>query len=279
MRSSTDHWPLRAGSTEPALWLPREDDWEIVPRGESGAVVRRCVDGSRYAKQVGPRDVAELEAERDRLLWLRDAGAEVPRVLEWNRAAGGGRVLISSTLRGVPADALDGRELRVAWPSIVTAVRRLHELDASDCPFAAGVQQRFAWAEDVVARGAVTPGFLPVHQQTTPPSQLLEALRPRREHLLALEVGSAVVTHGDLTLANLMVVPEQLSVTGFLDVGRAGIADRHVDLALLVESARRTWARPEDSRESGALLEEALEITLDPERLRDYLHLDPLTWG
>lgn len=278
---SQDQRPLRAASSgaEPVLWRPREDEWEVVARGESGAVVRRCVDGSRYAKQVGPSDVAELEAERDRLLWLRGAGVAVPQVLEWNLAPDGGRVLVSSTLRGVPADTLDGRDLRAAWSSIVRAVRQLHDVDGGSCPFPAGVQQRFALAEDVVARDAVIVEFLPADQQGTRPQQLLDTLRTRRDRLIALEAGSAVMTHGDLTLANIMIDPEQLSVTGFLDVGRAGIADRHVDLALLVETARETWATAEDAREAGALLEEALGITLDPERLRDYLHLDPLTWG
>ena len=44
------------------------------------------------------------------------------------------------------------------------------------------------------------------------------------------------VTHGDWCLPNVVVDPEKLTVTGLLDTGRMGRADRYTDLALMNRS-------------------------------------------
>ncbi|WGW10609.1 phosphotransferase [Saxibacter everestensis] len=161
------------------LRLP-DDRWEPVIRGESGAEVFRSTDGRQFAKRVGAAEVAGLEAERDRLLWLCEAGAKVPRVVDWVAAPNQGGVLVTSAVGGIPADTLDAQSLLSAWPSISRAVRRFHELDPSACPFEIRVDWRYELAEDVVARGAVNAAFLPVGQQSTPPELLLAQLGERR---------------------------------------------------------------------------------------------------
>lgn len=253
-----------------------ESDWMPVHRGESGAEVFHSSDGRRYAKRVPEPQIAALEAERDRLTWLGNAGIPVPRVLDWTTDSTSGPILITSAVAGVPADTLDAPALIVAWPSIAAAVRRLHAVYPADCPFDSGVAWRFDLAESVVSRGAVNPEFLPVEQQQTSPDLLIARLRPRREHLESLEATDLVVTHGDLTLANLLIDPRRAEVAGFIDLGRAGRGDRHADLALLLETAREIWS---DAAQARARFEQIYGRTLDPIRLQDYLHLDPLTWG
>lgn len=53
----------------------------------------------------------------------------------------------------------------------------------------------------------------------------LERTRPASEDL--------VVCHGDLTLDNVLVDPRTGGLTGVIDVGRLGVADRWLDLAIL----------------------------------------------
>ena len=50
-----------------------------------------------------------------------------------------------------------------------------------------------------------------------------------------------VVTHGDPCLPNLILNGEY--VEGFVDVGRAGLADRHADLALTYRSLTHNLSR------------------------------------
>ncbi|GHF76455.1 hypothetical protein GCM10018790_63080 [Kitasatospora xanthocidica] len=89
----------------------------------------------------------------------------------------------------------------------------------------------------------------------------------------------AVVCRGDLCLPNIMLDPQALDVSGFIDLGRLGRADRYADLALLLADARETWTDEEQAQAADVAFAKRYGITLDHQRLRFYLHLDPLTWG
>lgn len=76
-----------------------------------------------------------------------------------------------------------------------------------------------------------------------------------------------------------MLDPQSLDVSGFIDLGRLGRADRHADLALLLANARETWTDEDRALAADAALAERYGVALDHDRLRFYLDLDPLTWG
>lgn len=244
-------------------------DWTPVTAGESGARVFRGAD--RYAKCVPAGQVAELAAERDRVAWLASTGIPGPEVLEWHD----GGCLVTSAVRGVPADQLPAGTLWRAWPAISEAVRALHAL--TECPFSRDLRRMFGVARDVVARGVVRTEFLPVEQQSTPPVELLARLTDQLDARLADE--DLVVCHGDLCLPNVVVDPETGEVTGFIDLGRLGLADRYADIALLLANARETWPDETTALAADEAFARDYGITLDPARQRFYLHLDPLTWG
>ncbi|MEV1044069.1 APH(3'') family aminoglycoside O-phosphotransferase [Streptomyces sp. NPDC049916] len=261
----------------PAL-LGSGGDWLPVTVGESGAFVFRSADASRYAKCVPAAHAADLAAERDRIVWLSAQGVPGPAVLDWYDT-GAGACLVTSAVPGIPADQVPAEDLRGSWSRIADAVRRLHEVPVSQCPFRRGLDTMIALARDVVARDAVNPQFLPVEQQHTPPSDLLARLTQQTPQRRAQEAHDAVVCHGDLCLPNIMLDPHTLDVSGFIDLGRLGRADRYADLALLLTNARETWADEEQAQAADVAFAERYGIALDHDRLRFYLHLDPLTWG
>ncbi|MFI1227577.1 MULTISPECIES: APH(3'') family aminoglycoside O-phosphotransferase [unclassified Streptomyces] len=253
-------------------------DWRPVTAGESGAGVFVDAGATRYAKCVPAADTGELAAERDRIVWLSGRGVPGPQALGWY-AGDAGACLVTSAVAGVPADQVPAEDLRASWEHIADAVRRLHEVPVSACPFPRGLDAVVAVARDVVARGAVNPEFLPVEQQDTPPAELLTRLTgeiPRRRDQA---VADTVVCHGDLCLPNIILDPGTLKVSGFIDLGRLGSADRHADLALLLANARETWMDERRARAADVAFAERYGIALDQDRLRFYLHLDPLTWG
>lgn len=252
--------------------------WLPVTTGESGASVFRSADGGRYAKCVAAPDTAELRAECDRIAWLADQGVPGARVLDWH-CGDAGACLVTGAVPGVPADQLSAAELRASWERIADAVRALHEVPARRCPFRRDLDGMLARARDVVARGAVHPEFLPVEQQHTPAAELLDRLVPQVDRRREQEAADTVVCHGDLCLPNIVLDPRTLDVSGFIDLGRLGLADRHADLSLLLANARETWAGEEEARAADAAFAERYGTALDHERLRFYLHLDPLTWG
>ncbi|WP_419993997.1 APH(3'') family aminoglycoside O-phosphotransferase [Streptomyces boninensis] len=262
----------------PVLLGMDDAGWSPVPAGESGASVFRSADATRYAKCVPAASAADLKAERDRSAWLSDQGVPGPRVLDW-RSTDAGACLVTSAVSGIPADQLPPDDLRAAWEHIADAVRRLHEAPASQCPFRWGLDAMITMAHDVVARDAVTTAFLPVDQQQTPPAELLDRLTPQIPHRRAQEAADLVVCHGDLCLPNIILDPHTLDVAGFIDLGRLGLADRYADLALLLTNARETWPDEQQAQAADTAFATRYGTALDHDRLRFYLHLDPLTWG
>ncbi|MCZ1011781.1 APH(3'') family aminoglycoside O-phosphotransferase [Streptomyces lydicus] len=255
-----------------------DGDWLPVTAGESRAVVFRSADAARYAKCVPAVDAVGLKAERDRIAWLGGQGIPGPRVLDWHSGSAGA-CLVTSAVPGVPADQVSAADLRDAWESIADAVLRVHEVPVGECPFRRGLDAMVDAARDVVTREAVNPEFLPVEQQRTPAAELLARLVPQIARRRGQEAVDRVVCHGDLCLPNIILDPQTLNVAGFIDLGRLGLADRYADLALLLANARETWPDEEQARAADRAFAERYGITLDHDRLRFYLHLDPLTWG
>ncbi|MDX3427428.1 APH(3'') family aminoglycoside O-phosphotransferase [Streptomyces sp. ME01-18a] len=265
-------------AVSPVLLGVDDSGWVPVTAGESGATVFRSADATRYAKCVPAADAADLKAERDRVAWLSGQGVPGPRVLDW-QSGDAGACLVTAAVSGVPADQVPAEDLRVAWERIADAVRRLHGTPVSRCPFRRGLDAMVAVARDVVARDAVNAEFLPVDQQRTPATELLGRLTRQIPQRREQEAADTVVCHGDLCLPNIILDPQTLDVSGFVDLGRLGLADRYADLALLLANARETWTGEEQARAADTAFAERYGIDLDHDRLRFYLHLDPLTWG
>jgi streptomycin 3"-kinase len=278
MTAANDWNPVTSVGTMAAGTLA---GWLPVTNGESGAIVRRSSEGTRFAKAVGLADIATLAAERDRVIWLEAEGIPCPRVLDWIDGDEGA-VLVTSAVPGVGADRLSAADLAQAWPGIGRAVRRLHKLDVDSCPFRGHhLIARMTLAQDVVARGVVNPQFLSEADRLLDPVDILADLERDVPRMRSLEARDAVVCHGDCCLPNIMIDPETLAVTGFVDLGRLGIADRHADLALLTANARETWPDEAAAQVADAALSEGdhYGVALELERLAFYLRLDPLTWG
>ncbi|MGV0740842.1 APH(3'') family aminoglycoside O-phosphotransferase [Mycolicibacterium sp. XJ870] len=249
--------------------------WGPVTQGESGARVFRSADGSRYRKVVGPTGAVDLAHERDRVSWAHDHGLPAPAVLDWGATDDGGAYLVTSAIEGIPADQLTEPVLRAAWPSVVAAVRVLHEIPVGDCPFERGLDTMLARARGVVASGSLNRDFLRDDDRGIPVAVLLARVECEADERRREEAIDPVMCHGDLCLPNILVDSERF--TGFIDLGRLGVADRHADLALLLANTADTF--PGFSADAATQLAARYPVPIDDARLQFYLALDPLTWG
>lgn len=254
------------------------EQWQLVDTGESSADTLRSASGDRYAKCVRASGIPALQLERDKNDWLRTTGIPGPEVLDW-LVTDDGACLVTSAVPGVTADQVSAATLARAWESISTTVRRLHDLPLDSCPFSRDLAQMFLAAQNVVARGAVNPDFLPEEQLETAPEELLARLEPQRELRLQQEAAEAVVCHGDLCLPNIVLDPATWEVAGFIDLGRLGVADPYADISLLLANARELWTDEPEAAEFDQMFAKFYDTHLDSERQEFYLHLDPLTWG
>ncbi|MEV5963160.1 aminoglycoside 3'-phosphotransferase [Kribbella sp. NPDC051952] len=235
--------------------------------GESGMSVFRR--GDVFAKRCGVGDAVALREERDRAEWLASTGFPGATVIDWVESADGA-CLMTSAVPGVPGDALPPASRTVAADRLGRALKDLHSLP--ECPFERPLASVIAQAEDVVRRGAVNPAFLTDEWRLLDPSELLARVVAERPYVES--VLEPVVCHGDACLPNVFFDPETLDVTGLIDLGRLGVADRYSDLALTVIQMHDEW-----SADPAPLFEGYGLVDLDRRRLEFFRLLDPLTWG
>ena len=233
--------------------------------GQSGYAVYRLAragEDDLYLKRAGAETLSDLVDEMARLRWLADY-LPVPPLHGFGLEAGGGW-LLTTRLPGRTAYQLL-EEDPAAAPALVGALarflRRLHAIPLDRCPFNADHALRLAAAKNRMEAGLVD------EDEFDEPRLGKSAQAVWDEMLAAIPPAFArVVTHGDFSLDNLLVVDGD--VTGCIDLGRVGIADPWQDLAILWHSLA------EFGEDAAAAMLQAYGIALDPARLDFHLRLD-----
>jgi len=209
---------------------------EPVSIGESGAAVWRCTQPGHAAwylkaAPVDPRRGLEREAACMR--WMREHAVPVPAVLAYRRA-NDIEYLLSEAGVGVPASDSEWAQAgtRVA-AALGHGLARLHSTDVTTCPFNRRVQSQLDEARDRIAAGRVNEDDFDAARLGRVAADLFVDVLdmvPLHEDL--------VLVHGDFCLPNVLLseIDGGLQITGLVDCGRAGIGDRHQDLALAIRS-------------------------------------------
>jgi len=205
--------------------------------GESDAHVWRCTardQSSWYLKAAPLAANVRLEREADCMRWMKSRGVLVPPVLDYTMAADTEYLLAEEAL-GLPACAsdwsVDGQRVAVA---LGTGLAALHAIDAADCPFDRRIIHQLEEARIRLASGHVREDDFDESRRGRDPADLfaeLLATVPPHEDL--------VLVHGDFCLPNVLLdehASGELRITGLIDCGRAGLGDRHQDLALAIRS-------------------------------------------
>ncbi len=198
----------------------------------------------KIAPPSGPGQGLDLlRAEHERMVWLAGR-VPVPEVIVWSDPVtdpdGRGGVtdapafLLMTALGGSIAIAdVHRSDAEALIRALAAGLRRFHEVPVAECPFPFGLDDRLAVAAARVDQHLVDQAdFEPAYRRYAPDRlfELLVAGRPSGPEDL-------VVVHGDFCLPNVLV--DGPEVVGFLDVGRCGIADRYVDLAIVARSLAR----------------------------------------
>jgi aminoglycoside 3'-phosphotransferase II len=212
--------------------------------------------GKFFLKVATTDEVAE---EAARLRWFAGR-VPVPNVIAYERV-GDDRYLFTQAIDGVAAHAITEQRLD-AVRALADGLRLLHALDVGACPFDARLEPVMAKARTNALAGRVDETDFDAARLGRSALDLLrelEATRPASEDL--------VVTHGDYCLPN--VILRNGAVAGFIDVGRAGVADRHQDFACAARSIAYNYGEP-----FVAPFFEAYGMAPDPARIAFYQLLD-----
>jgi kanamycin kinase len=229
--------------------VPRLTTWRLTAP-DGGAV--------RYDKVDTAGRRPTLREEADRMVWAAPY-LPVPRVVAFDRS-GETTVLLT--------DALPGRDgtdpvWRDDLPALVGALgrglRAFHEAVGEEwCPFRFEVDRALDHVARRVASDDIDPGWFHECHAHLSPAAALAALRagaPGREDL--------VVCHGDPCPPNFLL--QEDAVTGFVDLGELGVADRWSDVAVGAWSVGWNFGA-----EFEPLYYESYGIEPDHERIRFY---------
>lgn len=212
----------------------------------------------RFLKLAAAGTYPSLAAEAERMRWLA-SHLPTPEVVDVGRF-GGGEWLLTRGLPGHDATHPSGqRDVEWLVQALAQTLRRLHEVPVGHCPFDGRLEAALAHVRDRVGRGDVVPER-DFHEEFASLSAAealaeLEAARPPDEDL--------VVCHGDFCLPNVVFQDGRLS--GVLDLGELGVADRWWDLAVATWSL--TWNLGPGHE---ALFLEAYGVEMDAARMRYY---------
>ncbi len=201
--------------------------------------------------------------------WL-DGKLPVPRVICCESSDGFTYLLMSRIKGRMSCDEHYMNQPELLVRLLAECVDMLWRTDISDCPVTRDLSAELADARARVENGLADTQSIAQYGFSSP-LELLEYLEKNRPS------DDPVFSHGDLCLPNIFFDDDHIS--GFIDLGDAGIADRYRDLALLARSLRHnsdgTYGKVFEGITEEMLFSE-LGISPDREKMRYYLLLDEL---
>lgn len=262
---------------EQRLYLPEktaamigDEPYITDSTGMSEACVRIYED---KVLKVQP-DNEEAENEYSMMQYLRGK-IPVPAIYSYERADGKSYLVMSKCPGQMACSSGYMRNPAMLCKLLADGLKKLWSVDISDCPSDWRLEHKLACAEYNVNNGLVDTDN--VEPDTfgdngfKNPAELL--------HWLAHKMPEEpVLSHGDYCLPNLFGLDG--AVTGYIDLGRTGIADKWCDIALCYRSLSHNYSGKygginyPDYDEK--LLFRELGIEPDWEKIRYYILLDEL---
>ena len=245
-----------------------------MTHGHADTVVHRTPDGLCLAKEAtSPLAREDLARERDRLIWLAEAGLETAEVVDWWEDEDSS-TLVTGVVPGIPASVVPSYATARATSSIAMYLTDLHNLDVEDCPFDRRLEVALPEAAQRVDAGLVDEADFDLKRLGRTAVDVFDDLAKGGLRAALEENLDLVVCHGDFCLPNVLVDPETYDVTGVIDVGRLGVADCHADLALMTRSMAARHLNPQYGQECVGRLLATYPVEADPWRLEYYQLLD-----
>ncbi|MGM0884710.1 MAG: APH(3') family aminoglycoside O-phosphotransferase [Bacillota bacterium] len=215
---------------EGLMRLTKGCEWNRVTIGLSESRTYRLTGASgNYFIKIHSVDAVEsLRDEKERLEWLQGR-LPVPEALFYEKDASNEYLLLSEVAGLDASDKSYETMLPQLMRQLAIGLRAVHEVRIDDCPFDRRLDTVIAEAGRRVEHGLVDEEDFDSARNGANAEALFQELLERRPAAEDL-----VFTHGDYCLPNIILQNGEIS--GFIDWGRGGIADRYQDLALAVRS-------------------------------------------
>jgi aminoglycoside phosphotransferase len=197
--------------------------------------ITRADGRAYYLKHTTAAGRADLAREHALLAWGQGK-LPAPAIAYW-RDDGQRADLVTMALPGVmTCDPSLSADVAVVIARLAEGLRLIHALPIADCPFDQRLDRKLAEARRRIDAGLIDVEDFDRECRGADPEDLYQRLlaeRPATEDL--------VFTHGDYCLPNIFIDPQDHRLTGFIDWGRGGVADRCQDLGIAARSIARNW--------------------------------------
>lgn len=216
------------------------------------------------------------DREYEALKWL-SGRLSVPEIIAFEKSDGY-NYLLMSRIKGKTMidDIINCNPYRLV-EAMADGIKQLWAIDINNCPLDSRLPSQLLEAKYRIDNDLVdTEDF----EEDTLGDNGFKSVDDLYRFLINYQPNEDLVfTHGDYCLPNLFVKDNK--TIGFIDLGKAGIADRWQDLALCIRSMKYNFCsiRGLDENEFAELrnyLLRLLNIKLDEEKLRYYILLDEL---
>lgn len=175
--------------------------------------------GGLYLKRANK---GELRAEAELTEYFHKKGIGAPEVIKYLSL--GQDWLLTARVPGEDCTHADYLADPVRLCDLIaTRLRELHETDTSDCPADDHLSDFLNTAERNYRAGTYDKSQFPDSWGYESPNAAWSALQEGKSLLRR-----SVLLHGDYCLPNIML--DSWRFSGFIDLGGAGVGDRHVDL-------------------------------------------------
>jgi aminoglycoside 3'-phosphotransferase III len=209
----------------------------------------------------------DVERERDIMLWLKGK-LPVPEVLHFEQYENT-NFLLMSEMNGVIGyeDFEQRHDIKRMLKIYSEAIRLFQSINTSNCPFNNNIDNRLIEL-DYLLQHKLADMNSDNWEYDTPfrdPNDLyvfLQTHKPKEE---------LVFSHGDFGDSNIFISNSQIS--GFIDLGRSGKADKWYDIAFCVRSIRHYIG---NDKEYLGLFFNLLQIEPNWDKIKYYILLDEL---
>lgn len=223
---------------------------------------------NRYLK-IQPRGLPEsLERQAKKLIWCKNK-IPVPEVIDFG-VLGDYEFLLTLELPGYDAASkLAKHNVKETVVLIAHGLRTIHDVSIEDCPFDNSIKQLMKIIKTNHEQGLMNSKDIYNIFGETNSIEVINEL----EFYFSSSKEDLVFTHGDYSMPNILI--NNANISGYMDLGNCGIADRYYDLAVAEKSIIRNYGI-----DYVELFFNSYGVSkVDKQRLENYKIVEQLVWA
>ncbi len=201
-------------------------DWEKVSIGWSSSEIYKLTSENKSAlflKINKYHGDLFFNNEFETLKWLKDK-ISVPDVIYHSKNLDYEFLLLSEIPGKVSYEAFSKSDIETNLKILAKGLQIFHALPMVGCPNEIDIDKMIQHAKKRLEQGLINNINFDIRWKHKTPNELFEDVKRLKPKVI-----DKVVTHGDYCLPNVLINNKELS--GFVDLGSAGINDRYYDLA------------------------------------------------